>query len=91
MEHCGSLTFSSRETNMLLFCYFKDLHGTLTLIRIECLPRIQLARILHRARDDYDAFVIVHGTDTLAYTACALSLLLAGFRKPIVMTGFPST
>ena len=30
---------------------------------------------------------IVHGTDTLAYTASALSLMLAGFRKPIVITG----
>ncbi len=27
------------------------------------------------------------GTDTMAYTACALSLLLAGFRKPIILTG----
>ena len=52
-----------------------------------CLNRIRLARLLHQARDDYDAFLIVHGTDTLAYTASALSLLLAGFRKPIVLTG----
>lgn len=32
---------------------------------------------------------IVHGTDTLAYTASALSLMLAGFSKPIVITGIP--
>ncbi|CAL8461743.1 g1274 [Coccomyxa elongata] len=48
---------------------------------------VKLAKILHRSRDDYDAFLIVHGTDTMAYTASALSLLLAGFKKPIVMTG----
>jgi L-asparaginase/Glu-tRNA(Gln) amidotransferase subunit D len=48
---------------------------------------IKLARILHAAHDHYDAFLIVHGTDTMAYTASALSLMLAGFKKPIVLTG----
>ncbi|KAL4445421.1 hypothetical protein ABPG77_011246 [Micractinium sp. CCAP 211/92] len=48
---------------------------------------VQLARLLDSHRDEYDAFLIAHGTDTMAYTASALSLMLAGFRKPIVMTG----
>ena len=48
---------------------------------------VALARLLHNNRKDYDAFLVVHGTDTMAYTACALSLMLLGFRKPIVMTG----
>eukprot|EP00891_Asterochloris_glomerata_P003765 jgi/Astpho2/3765/Aster-04942 len=47
----------------------------------------QLAKLLHRNRQKYDAFLVVHGTDTMAYTASALSLMLLGFRKPIVMTG----
>jgi L-asparaginase len=47
----------------------------------------RLARTLHARRDRHDAFLIIHGTDTMAYTASALSLMLAGFRKPIVMTG----
>lgn len=34
----------------------------------------------------YD-LIAVHGTDTMAYTASALSLMLRGFLKPIVMTG----
>ena len=46
-----------------------------------------IAMELDRARDEYDAFVIIHGTDTLAYTATALSLMLQGFGKPIVLTG----
>lgn len=46
-----------------------------------------LARLLHQNRKQYDAFMVVHGTDTMAYTASALSLMLLGFRKPIVMTG----
>jgi L-asparaginase len=48
---------------------------------------VLIARALHAARPHFDAFVIVHGTDTMAYTASALSLLLAGFRKPIILTG----
>lgn len=47
----------------------------------------QLAKLLHKERDNYDAFLVVHGTDTLAYTASALSLMLVGFKKPIVITG----
>jgi L-asparaginase len=31
--------------------------------------------------------LIIHGTDTMAYTASALSLMLLGFKKPIVLTG----
>ncbi len=37
--------------------------------------------------DDYDGFVVLHGTDTMAYTAAALSYLLQGGSKPIVLTG----
>lgn len=39
------------------------------------------------AMDRYDGFVVVHGTDTMAYTACALSFALEGLRKPVVLTG----
>jgi len=37
--------------------------------------------------DDYDGFVVIHGTDTLAYTAAALSFSLRGLHKPVVLTG----
>lgn len=37
--------------------------------------------------DKYDGFVICHGTDTLAYTAAALSYMIQNSRKPIVITG----
>lgn len=37
--------------------------------------------------DDYDGFVVLHGTDTMAYTAAALSYLIQGSPKPIVLTG----
>ena len=37
--------------------------------------------------DDYDGFVILHGTDTMAYTASALSFILENLNKPVVLTG----
>lgn len=37
--------------------------------------------------DEYDGFVVLHGTDTMAYTASALAFMLRGLRKPVVLTG----
>ncbi len=36
---------------------------------------------------NYDGFVVLHGTDTMAYTASALSFMLQGLRKPVILTG----
>ena len=46
-----------------------------------------VARALRENYDRYDGFVISHGTDTMAYTAAALSYLAQGAEKPIVLTG----
>ena len=46
-----------------------------------------LAAAIRDRYDDYDGFVIAHGTDTMAYTAAALSYLVQGSPKPIVLTG----
>jgi L-asparaginase len=46
-----------------------------------------LAGHLADRMDRYDGFVVVHGTDTMAYTACALSFALRGLGKPVVLTG----
>lgn len=37
--------------------------------------------------NDYDGFVVLHGTDTMAYTASALSFMLENLRKPVIITG----
>lgn len=37
--------------------------------------------------DDYDGFVILHGTDTMAFTASALSFMLENLGKPVIVTG----
>ncbi len=46
-----------------------------------------VARVIRESYDRYDGFVISHGTDTMAYTAAALSYLIQGSPKPIVLTG----
>ena len=47
----------------------------------------ELARLLFLRRDRFDGFVLLHGTDTMAYTASALSFMLPDFGKPVVLTG----
>ena len=47
----------------------------------------RLARIVERNYGQYDGFVILHGTDTMAYTASALSFMLENLSKPVVLTG----
>jgi L-asparaginase len=37
--------------------------------------------------DDYDGFIVFHGTDTMAYTASALSFMLENLSKPVIITG----
>ena len=46
-----------------------------------------LAEVIKEEYDNYDGFVICHGTDTLSYTASALSYLIQNSKKPIVLTG----
>ena len=46
-----------------------------------------LCHVLEENYDNYDGFVICHGTDTMAYTAAAMSYLVQHSKKPIVITG----
>lgn len=47
----------------------------------------QIARTIETNYDNYDGFVILHGTDTMAYTASALSFMLENLNKPVIITG----
>lgn len=47
----------------------------------------QLAHAVDRAMQDCDGVVITHGTDTMGYTAAALSYMLLGQMKPVILTG----
>lgn len=48
---------------------------------------VKIARDIKEKYDLYDGFVILHGTDTMAYTASALSFMLEGLSKPVILTG----
>ncbi len=48
---------------------------------------LRLATRLYARLPEFDGAVVTHGTDTLAFTAAALSFLLPGLRKPVVLTG----
>ena len=48
---------------------------------------LQIAQCIRQNYDGYDGFVLTHGTDTMAYTAAALSYLIQACPKPIILTG----
>ncbi len=47
----------------------------------------ELARLIDRRLPKFDGVVVTHGTDTLAWTASALSFMLPNLKKPVVLTG----
>ena len=48
---------------------------------------VEIARSIADNYADYDGFVVLHGTDTMAYTASALSFMLENLHKPVIITG----
>lgn len=47
----------------------------------------EIAEIIYNNYEQYKGFVILHGTDTMAYTASALSFMLKNLKKPVILTG----
>jgi len=47
----------------------------------------EVAKTVFENYEQYDGFVILHGSDTMAYTASALSFMLQGLKKPVILTG----
>jgi L-asparaginase len=48
---------------------------------------IKIAEIIASNYDDFDGFVVLHGTDTMAYSASAMSFMLENLSKPVIFTG----
>jgi len=48
---------------------------------------LRLGQHIAEVYDRYEGFVVLHGTDTMVYTAAALSFLLEGLQKPVILTG----
>ena len=47
----------------------------------------KIGHAIYEHMDEYDGFVVLHGTDTMAYTASALSFILQNLPKPVILTG----
>ena len=47
----------------------------------------KIAKVIYDRYEEYSGFVVLHGTDTMAYTASALSFILEGLDKPVILTG----
>ncbi len=47
----------------------------------------EMATLIYKHYDEYDGFVVLHGTDTMAYSASALSFMLENLSKPVIFTG----
>ena len=54
---------------------------------MDCRDWARIARTIEKHINDYDGFVVLHGTDTMAYTASALSFMLVNLHKTVVITG----
>lgn len=48
---------------------------------------VDIATIIEKHYDKYDGFVVLHGSDTMSYTASALSFMLENLSKPVILTG----
>lgn len=48
---------------------------------------VQIAEIIEENYESYDGFVVLHGSDTMSYTASALSFMLENLAKPVILTG----
>jgi L-asparaginase len=66
---------------------FYEIDPLLDSSRMSVMEWNKIAKIVADEYEKYDGFVILHGTDTMAYTASALSFMLKGLRKPVILTG----
>ena len=48
---------------------------------------VKISEFIKKNYEPYDGFIILHGTDTMAYTACALSFMFENLKKIVILTG----
>jgi len=81
IEHIPELTLIDKQIDSVSFAHLLDSSN------MSPKEWIKLAGIIEENYEDYDGFVILHGSDTMAYTASALSFMLENLAKPVVLTG----
>ena len=80
-DHVPELRKSGYDLNAVSFDPVQDSSN------IDPLIWTRIADIIEEGYKDYEGFVILHGTDTMAYSASALSFMLANLQKPVIFTG----
>ncbi|MFC2172347.1 asparaginase, partial [Acidobacteriota bacterium] len=85
-EDAALLIEKAPELNLLAQI---DLHPITNMDSSNLQPALwlELSRVIYQRMNDYDGFVVTHGTDTLCYTSAALSFMLQELPKPVVITG----
>lgn len=88
---------SPKKTADELLCYIPEIKGEIDVDFIQILnldstniqPKhwLMIKETIEKEYDNYDGFVVTHGTDTLAYTSAALSYLIQDIDKVVVVTG----
>jgi L-asparaginase len=81
---------SKQAPELKRFAYTLDVHSFNPIIDSSNMQPevwVRIAELIGKSYDGYDGFVILHGSDTMAYTASALSFMLEGLGKPVVLTG----
>ena len=78
-----------REIQQLCTYYDITVRDVMCLDSSNILPEQwqQIARVIFEVRKDFDGIVVSHGTDTMAYTASAVTFMLPGINLPVVFTG----
>ena len=73
----------------LLHCHLSDLSFDKPIDSSNVEPSfwVKLVEMIARNYEKYDGFVILHGSDTMSYTASALSFMLQNLNKPVILTG----
>ncbi|XP_044264037.1 L-asparaginase [Tribolium madens] len=73
--------------NDVVFYELKEYNSLLDSSNMSSKDWIRIASDIGKNYHNFDGFVILHGTDTLAYTSSALSFMLEGLQKPVILTG----
>ena len=76
----------SRDNRQILYTVH-EFHPLLDSSSIASPAWSQIATCIQLNYSSYDAFLVLHGTDSLAYTASALSFIFSNLRKPVILTG----
>lgn len=76
----------SRHGRRMKYCCY-EFENLLDSSSIDSTGWIQIASVISRNYNLFDGFVVLHGTDSLAYTCSALSFMLKDLAKPVVLTG----